>query len=396
MNEIEKLIEELCPEGVEYRRLGEVCENYDSKRKAITAIKRIKGAIPYYGASGIVDYVEGYIFDGNYLLISEDGANLLARSTPIAFSISGKNWVNNHAHVLKFKDFATQKLVEHYINMIDLTKYISGGTQPKLNQDNLNKIEIPLPPISIQEKIVEILDKFTALETELEKQLEAELEARRKQYEYYREKLLTFSPDDENVRWMTIKEVATSYTGLTYKPQNVADSGTLVLRSSNIQGGILSFQDNVFVQMKIPDRALVKEGDLLVCVRNGSKKLVGKCALITKEAVGMAFGAFMTVLRPKECIQSNYLFHIWQSETVKKQYYGDEGMPISQITGKDLEKISIPVPPLSEQRRIVSILDRFEALTNDLQAGLPAEIAARRQQYEFYREKLLTFKRKTI
>lgn len=194
---------------------------------------------------------------------------------------------------------------------------------------------------------------------------------------------------------MKISEVCTTYTGLTYKPQNISSEGTLVLRSTNIQNDVLSFDDNVYVSMNIPERAIAKEGDVLVCVRNGSKRLVGKCAMITSDAEGMAFGAFMTVMRAKTGINNKYLFHVWRSEQVRKQYYGDEGMPISQITNKDFNRISIPIPPLSEQQRIVDILDRFEALTTDLQSGLPAEIEARRKQYEYYREKLLTFKRKT-
>lgn len=100
--------------------LQDICENCDSMRKPVTSGNRESGNIPYYGASGIVDYVKDYIFDGDYLLVSEDGANLVARSTPIAFSISGKTWVNNHAHVLKFNEYATRKYVEMYLNSIDL------------------------------------------------------------------------------------------------------------------------------------------------------------------------------------------------------------------------------------------------------------------------------------
>lgn len=161
-------------------------------RKPITASKRKAGSYPYYGASGIVDYVDNYIFDGEYLLISEDGANLLARSTPIAFPISGKNWVNNHAHVLKFENLCTQKFVQYYINMIDVSKYVSGGAQPKLNQENLNSILIPVPPLELQEKIVAILDRFETLVNDLTQGLPAEIEAVKEQYEYYRNKLLTF------------------------------------------------------------------------------------------------------------------------------------------------------------------------------------------------------------
>ena len=172
--------------------LEDIAENCDSMRKPVTSGKREAGEYPYYGASGIVDHVKDYIFDGDYLLVSEDGANLLARSTPIAFSISGKNWVNNHAHVLKFDRYETRRFVEFYLNSIDLAPYISGGAQPKLNQKNLNRIEIPLPSQERQKYIVDILDRFDAICNDLTGGLPAEMEARQKQYEYYRDKLLTF------------------------------------------------------------------------------------------------------------------------------------------------------------------------------------------------------------
>ena len=172
--------------------LEDIAENCDSMRKPVTSGKREAGEYPYYGASGIVDYVKDYIFDGDYLLVSEDGANLLARSTPIAFSISGKNWVNNHAHVLKFDCYETRRFVEFYLNSIDLALYISGGAQPKLNQKNLNRIEIPLPSQERQKYIVDILDRFDAICNDLTSGLPAEIEARQKQYEYYRDRLLSF------------------------------------------------------------------------------------------------------------------------------------------------------------------------------------------------------------
>ena len=177
---------------VEWKTLGEVCENLDSQRRPITSNKRIKGIYPYYGASGIVDFVESYIYDGDYLLVSEDGANLLARNTPIAFSISGKNWVNNHAHVLKFDTYEGRKFVEYYLNHIDLKPYISGAAQPKLNQNNLNSIPIPLPPLSEQRRIVDILDRFDTLTNSISEGLPREIALRRKQYEYYRDALLRF------------------------------------------------------------------------------------------------------------------------------------------------------------------------------------------------------------
>ncbi|WP_027873395.1 restriction endonuclease subunit S [Spongiibacter marinus] len=184
---------------VEWKTLGELAENLDSKRKPITSGLREAGSIPYYGASGIVDYVKDYIFDGDFLLVSEDGANLLARNTPIAFSISGKTWVNNHAHVLKFETYAERRYVEYYLNSIDLTPYISGAAQPKLNKKNLESIRIPNPSPTEKDRIVSILDKFDALTSSITEGLPREIELRQQQYEYYRDLLLSFPKPDAEV-----------------------------------------------------------------------------------------------------------------------------------------------------------------------------------------------------
>ena len=190
----EKLLseEELEKVGFEWKTLDQISENLDSKRKPITSGLRTSGKIPYYGASGIVDYVKDYIFDGDFLLISEDGANLLARNTPIAFSASGKIWVNNHAHILKFKTYEERRFIEFYLNKIDLTPYISGAAQPKLNKKNLNSIKFPIPSIPEQQRIVSILDKFETLTNSITEGLPLAIEQSHKRYEYYRELLLNF------------------------------------------------------------------------------------------------------------------------------------------------------------------------------------------------------------
>lgn len=152
--------------GWEEKTLNQISENLDSKRVPITKNVRSNGSYPYYGASGIVDYVDEYIFDEDLLLVSEDGANLLARTYPIAFSINGKTWVNNHAHVLRFKNMSSQRFVEFYLNSIKLDDYVSGMAQPKLNQKMLNTIIIPYPSLIEQRAIVAKLD---ALSTEIKK-----------------------------------------------------------------------------------------------------------------------------------------------------------------------------------------------------------------------------------
>lgn len=143
--------------------LGKVAENLDNQRVPITSGGRVAGDVPYYGASGIVDYVEGYIFNEDLLCVSEDGANLLARTYPIAFAISGKTWVNNHAHVLRFKHGFTQKFVEVYLNSIKLNDFITGMAQPKLNKAKLDSIPIPLPMEPEQKRIAGCLSSLDDL-----------------------------------------------------------------------------------------------------------------------------------------------------------------------------------------------------------------------------------------
>ena len=183
--------------NIQWLQLGKLAENLDSMRKPITSNSRESGKYPYYGASGIIDYINDYIFDGDFLLVSEDGANLMARNTPIAFSISGKNWVNNHAHVLKFKTYFEQKYVEYYLNNISLKPYLTGAAQPKLTKSSLENLIIPNPPIEEKIRIVTILDNFEILTNSITEGLPHEIALREKQYEYYRDLLFSFPKPQE-------------------------------------------------------------------------------------------------------------------------------------------------------------------------------------------------------
>lgn len=147
------------PKGWDRQRFDQICENLDSRRVPITSTDRKAGNYPYYGASGIVDYVEDYIFDEDILLISEDGANLLMRSTPIAFSVSGKVWVNNHAHVVRFESKATQKYIEVCFAITDISGSITGTAQPKLNQAKLNAMLFCIPPLELQEQFAAFVEQ---------------------------------------------------------------------------------------------------------------------------------------------------------------------------------------------------------------------------------------------
>mgnify|MGYP000976382894 CR=1 FL=1 len=159
--------------------LGKICTNYDSRRIPITEKDRVKGEIPYIGASGVIDYINDFIFDEDLLCVSEDGANLVARTYPIAFSISGKTWVNNHAHVLKFSHKYTQNIVESYLNMINLQDFLTGMAQPKLNRAKLDIIPIPLPEEEEQQKIADCLSEVDKIITEQSNKVE-QLKAHKK------------------------------------------------------------------------------------------------------------------------------------------------------------------------------------------------------------------------
>lgn len=153
--------------------LPELGENLDNKRIPITGGDRKAGKYPYYGASGIVDYVADYIFDDDLLLISEDGANLVARVTPIAFPSTGKVWINNHAHVVKFKSMAMQCYVENLLNMIDISPYVTGTAQPKLNQAKLNTIPIPVPEENMIHEYLAFVHQSDKSKFELKKAIES-------------------------------------------------------------------------------------------------------------------------------------------------------------------------------------------------------------------------------
>lgn len=181
--------------------------------------------------------------------------------------------------------------------------------------------------------------------------------------EKYKKTEVGLIPDDWEVK--LLGEIGENIIGLTYSPRDVRDYGHLVLRSSNIQNNKLAFENNVFVEMQLPQRVIVKENDILICVRNGSKHLIGKCALINKQTAGSAFGAFMSVYRTE---YANYIFHQFQSNVIQKQIDEVMGATINQLTNKDLATFQIPLPPTKdEQTAIATALSDADALINSLE-----------------------------
>ena len=196
-------------------------------------------------------------------------------------------------------------------------------------------------------------------------------------------------PSDWEVK--KVSDVAFNFTGLTYTPFDVRDYGTLVLRSSNIQNEQLCFFDNVYVDMDIPERALVKDGDILVCVRNGSKALIGKSALVSLKGEKIAFGAFMTILRAKENVCNIFLLYSWQSNLLQNQVQESLGATINQITNSDFQRYYIALPPtIEEQQRIANALSDVDALI----ANLEKLIAKKKNIKQGAMQQLLTGKKR--
>ena len=163
LNHIEQLIQDLCPSGVDYSTLGEACYILDSKRKPVSKNARLKGKCPYYGANGILDYVSGYSFDGTYLLVGEDGSVINEDNSPVLHWAEGQIWVNNHAHVLDACCNLSLQYICYFINAISLAPYVTGTAQPKMNQENMNAIWVPLPPLAEQKRIVARLEELLSL-----------------------------------------------------------------------------------------------------------------------------------------------------------------------------------------------------------------------------------------
>ncbi len=374
MSKLDELIRELCPNGVEFKFLGDVSINKDSLRKPITSDKRVAGDYPYYGASGIVDYINEYIFDGDYLLVSEDGANLLSRNTPIAFSISGKNWVNNHAHVLEFNTEAERKFIEYYLNSINLEPYISGSAQPKLNQKNLNIIRVPAPPLEVQQEIVRLLDDFTAKTAELQNKIHEELEARKKQYEYQKEKLLTHNNDAITY---TISELCSVSAGGD-APKNamskeITKEYTIPIISNGVRENAIYGYTN---------KARICEPAVTLAARG----TIGYAEYRDYPYVPI-IRLLNLIPKNTQVLDTKYLYYCL---TDKKYTLPTTGIP--QLTAPMVKKIEISVPKIEIQKEIVKILDEYNIFYRDLQDNLNNEIESRQKQYEFYRDKLLTFK----
>ena len=271
--------------------------------------------------------------------------------------------------------------------------YITGTKVKRVNANDLAKITIPVPPLRVQARIVEILDKFTQLEAELE----AELEARKKQYAYYRDQLLNFSqcpPLNVNIEWKTLGEVC----------ENICSGGTPSTKKKQYYQGTIpwlrtqdiDWREVYDTEIKITEEAIANSSAKLIptnCVivamygATAAKACINKIPLTTNQAC--------CNLQVDEKVAHYKYVYYWISNEYERLKAQGEGSQ-SNLNARKIKSYKIPLPPLSEQRRIVDILDRFDTLTNSINEGLPKEIALRRKQYEYYRDALLSFPRPEV
>lgn len=382
MSKLQELIKELCPDGVEFRKLGEVCEIYTGGEPPKDTIKGDnkdeKHVYPVW-ANGkeVYGYSSTYKIDKDATVISSIGANTgsiyfrKAYFTPI---IRLKVLVPKNNNLIS-------KYLYYYLSTV--TFVVKSSSVPNMNANEVKKLEIPLPSLEVQNEIVRILDTFTAHTAELQ----AELQARKEQYEYYRNKLLTFDENDERVKWIKLGEIGNTCMCKRIMKHQTSDIGEVPF----FKIGTFGKEADAFISYELYDEyknkySFPRKGEILI----SASGTIGRTVIYDGQDAYFQDSNIIWIQNDESKVLNKYLYYYYQIIE-----WNVEGGTIKRLYNTNLSKTIIAYPPLSEQQRIISILDKFESLVNDLSEGLPAEIAAVQEQYEYYRNKLLTFKRKS-
>ena len=389
MSKLERLIQQYCPDGVEWKMLGEVCDIHKGVQFNKTDMKEV-GTYPVInGGINPSGYAEVFNEGKNTITISQGGA-----SAGYVNFLRNKFWLGAHCYAVIPHDTVLNKYLYHFIKMneIILQQCQYGAGIPALAKSTISSLEIPVPPLPVQEEIVRILDTFTELQAELQ----AELQKRKQQYNYYRDNLLAFEGRTD-VQWKKLGKIASITTGRRFVRTDIRESGVPCFHYGDIYTyyGLTATKTKGYLDEELAKKLRFAQPNDVVVVCAGENDMdIG---------VGVAWlGDEPAVVHDACCIlhhnqNSRYISHFLRTHNYHLQMkkYVKNGK-ISSLPASGLAEALIPLPSLEEQKRIASILDRFDTLTNDLTSGLPAEMEKRRQQYEFYRDKLLTFKRKEV
>jgi type I restriction enzyme S subunit len=390
MSKLQELIQKLCPNGVEYKKLGDFCEIKTGK--GITKSDAVLGGTyPIIsGGQSPMGYYHTFNREANTVTISRVGAYAgFVNYIKERFYLNDKCFsvIPASERVSTLFLFYTLKNMESKIKELQ-----SEGGVPTINTTKVSNLEIPLPPFEIQEEVALILDRFAEYAAELQ----AELQARQEQYEYYRDKLLSFNNINgggcASVTWMKMSEIGTFIRGNGLQKKDFTESGIPCIHYGQIYThyGTFAAKTKSYVNSETAKKCKKAHyGDLVFATVSENIDDVCKCvAWLGDEEICISGDslAFSHNQNPK------YIAYYFQTYTfVKYKRSRVTGTKVIRLHQSQLEQFEIPIPPLTEQERIVSILDKFEALVSDLVQGLPAEIAAVQEQYEYYRDKLLSF-----
>ena len=383
MTQLETLIQTLCPNGVNRYKLKDIAEM--QRGTSITKKNVIEGTIPVIsGGKEPAYYCNTSNREADVITVAGSGAGagyVQYWEQPIfvcdSFSVKGKQNVST-------------KYLYYYLTNIQESIYATkkGGGVPHVHISSIENFQIPLPPLAVQSEIVRILDKFTLYKSELA----AELAARLQQYEYYRNRLLTF---DDSVKRVKLGEVGEFIRGNGLQKKDFVDEGFPCIHYGQIHTYYGTFTTKTKSFVANPLYSKLKKahtGDLIIATTSEDAEGVCKAvAWLGKEDVAVSGDAY--IFRHSQ--NPKYMAYLFQTEQfLKYKKKAATGTKVVRVSGESMAKFEFPLPSLEVQERIVSILDRFDALCHDIREGLPAEIDLRQKQYEHYRDKLLTFEAK--
>lgn len=419
-SKLEELIEKLCPNGVEYKKFEDICRyirgiTYNKLQETTDVINSIK----VLRANNITLSSNSLNFEDIKLVSKDVKINENQRfqigDILICAGSGSKEHIGKIAYISEKIDYtfggfmAVIRCNKEVLNSRFLFHIIAGSSfsqylKKVLNSSTINNLSngviknflIPIPPIEVQEEIARILDELTEATTKLITELTTELTLRKQQYEHYRDELLTFG---DEVEWKSLGEIGELVRGNGLPKTDFTEVGIPAIHYGQIYTyyGTSTFFTKSFVSEATAKKLKkVNCGDVVITNTSENLRDVGKALLYLGEKQAVT-GGHATIFKPSNLILGKFFVYISQSQvfTNQKSKYA-KGTKVIDVSASDMSKFKIPVPPLEEQQRIVDILDRFDKLVNDIKEGLPAEIEMRQKQYEYYRDKLLNFKKLSV
>lgn len=350
--------------------LEECCEILDSQRIPITAINRKKGKYPYYGANGLQDYVDNYIFDDELVLLAEDGGNFEIKNKPIAYRVSGKCWVNNHAHVLKAKECINVDYLCYSLMYYNVENIINGATRKKLTQAAMRKMKITMRSMREQLFIVRKLSQITEIMKNRKRQLD-ELDTLVKS----RFAEMFGDPIQNPYNWSikSLLEMGYCKNGMNF---HTGDSGIELYCL-----GVGDFKDYSIIDgtdqlSKIslnempPEESMLQNGDIVFVRSNGNKDLVGRCVLVYPHDVQTTYSGFCIRYRlTSREVNKNYLLRVLKTDSMRKQMTG-RGANIQNLNQKTLATLNIPIPPIELQNQFADFVVSTDKSKSKIQKSL--------------------------